>query len=264
MMMFGDGFGCAATIARYTVAEALKNRILLIAMVFALVGLFAAGFAGDVSVIEAQQTRIAFLSAIYRFCAVFAMMILVASTIAREFNDKCLELYLSLPISRTTYYCGKLFGFWLAGLAPAAVFGGVMLFYADAAVVGVWFVSLFCELALMATITFFAVLTFNNQLIPSFSAAFFFYFLSRLTVSIKLISEADILLHTAGVKFFAFVAKVLFLVLPSLENFTRSEWLMYADIDAALSALPLILLQTAIYGFVIAAASLIDFRRKNI
>lgn len=263
-MVSVNGINSAATIARYTVAEALKNRILMIALVFALVGVLAASFAGEVSVIESQRTQVAFLSAIYRFCAVFAMMILVASTIAREFNDKCLELYLSLPISRTTYFCGKLFGFYAAGLAPAAVFGGVMLFYADPLVTGVWFVSLFCELALVATVTFFAVLTFNNQLIPSFSAALFFYILARLSESIRLISEAEILLHTAGVKVIGFVVKVLYFVLPSLDRFSRSDWLMYADTAAAFGALPFILSQTAIYCFLLAAAAMVDFRRKNL
>ncbi len=262
--MSGYGFRCAATIARYTVAEALKNRILLIAMVFAVVGILAASFAGDVSVIEAKRTQVAFLAAIYRFCAVFAIMILVASTIAREFNDKCLELYLSLPISRTNYFCGKLIGFYAAGLAPAAVFGAVMLLYAEPLVVGAWFVSLFCELALMATVTFFAVLTFNNQLIPSFSAAFFFYFLARLSDSIWLISNADILLHTVGVKIIRFCVYVLYLVLPPLERFSRSDWLMYGDVADAFGALPLILAQTALYCLLIAAAAMVDFRRKNI
>ena len=219
---------------------------------------------GNVSVIESRRTQIALLAAIYRFCAVFAIMILVASTIAREFNDKCLELYLSLPISRTIYFGGKLIGFYGAGLAPAAVFAAVMLLYAEPVVVGAWFVSLFCELALMATITFFSVLTFNNQMIPSFSAALFFYLLARLSDSIYLVSNAEIILHTSGLAVFGKVVDILFLALPPLERFTRSDWLIYADSDAALAALPLILGQSAIYALLIACAALVDFWRKNI
>lgn len=259
-----SGFSHSAAIAQYTILEALKNRVLLIAFVFAFIGVFGASFVGDVSIIEEQRAQIAVLAAAYRFCAVFVMMILVISTIVREFNDKCLELYLSLPISRVMYFCGKLLGFYAAGFAIAAVFSAAMFLYAEPAVIAAWFVSLSLELILMSTVSFFCVLTFNQQVTASLSAALFFYLLSRLTDSILLISKAEVIIHTTGVFVIRYIVDALVTVLPSLERFTRTDWLMYADTAAAFGALPMIVLQTALYSALIGAAALFDFSRKNI
>ncbi len=259
-----SGIAHGAAIAQYTLLEALKNRVLFIALIFTFIGVFAASFVGDVAVIEHKRVEIAVLASSYRFCAVFVMMILVASTIVREFNDKCLELYLSLPISRAMYFAGKLTGFYIAGFALAAVFSAALLLYAPAAAVGAWFASLSCELILMATVTFFCVLTFNQQITSSLTAALFFYLLCRVTDSIVLISKGEILLHTTGSAVIGFVVETLSFVLPSLERFTRSDWLMYSDSAAAFGALPLIVLQTVVYCALVGAAALIDFSRKNI
>ena len=163
-----------AVVALYTLREGLKNRVLWIAFVFALVGVGFAGFIGDVAVVEHRRVETALLAAAFRFCAALVAMIFVISTVVREFNDKCLELYLSLPVSRVVYFCGKLAGFFAAGAVVAAVFSAVLLFYAPPAAVGWWFVSLSCELAVVSALALFCVLTFNQQIPASFAAAFFF------------------------------------------------------------------------------------------
>ena len=257
-----QAFRRVAVVALYTLREGLKNRVLWIAFVFAIIGVGFAGFIGDVAVTEHKRVETALLAAAYRFCAALVMMIFVVSTVVREFNDKCLELYLSLPISRPVYFFGKLTGFVCSGVVVAAVFAAVMWFYSTPQATAWWFASLACELAVVSALAFFCVLTFNQQIPAAFAAAFFFYILCRATDAILLISKSNIIIPTRGNLFIGEALDRLFLFLPNLGRFTRTEWLVYGDSPAA--AMPDILLQTVIFTAVLSAAGLFDLSRKNL
>ena len=167
------------TFAGYTLREMINNRLLLITVLFAVLGLGLASFVAEVALTEHREIQLSFIAASYRFCAVFVMMVFVISTIVREFNDKCLELYLSMPVSRTIYFIGKVLGFILCGFILAAIFSVVMLVYADIGQLLIWCLSLTMELAIVAVFAFFAVLTFNQQITAAMFITFFFYLLAR-------------------------------------------------------------------------------------
>lgn len=247
----------------YTLREAVRNRILWIAAVFSVMGMGLAGFVGDVAVTEERELKVILLAAAYRYCAALTLLVLVISTLAREFNDKCLELYLSLTISRMIYFCGKLGGFILAGALVSLVFGAVLLQYAETEEVLLWTLSLACELAIVAAVGMFCVISFNQQIPASFAAGLVFYLMCRAADGIVLISQSAIILHTAGVEAMQFIVASLAFILPSLGRFARSDWLAYGT-DFVAADMPLIALQTVIYVLLIGAATLVDFSRKNI
>ena len=250
-------------IAGYALREALRNRILWIALFFAIIGVGLAAFIGDIAVIENKIVEAAFLATAYRFCAVLVLLVLVISTLVREFNDKCIELYLSLTISRAFYLVGKTLGFFMVGILLAAVFTLVLLLYAEPAAAALWFLSLSCELMIVTSVSIFCVMTFNQQIPAAVAAAFFFYLICRAADSIVLVSNSDILLHTTGSAVLSFVVENLAAVLPSLARFTQTDWVAYGSAPFA-EALPLIVAQTIIYTTLIGAATLIDFARKNL
>ena len=74
----------------------------------------------------------------------------------------------------------------------------IMAYYADFPRALLWFSSLACEIILMTTFGLFCVITFNQQVLASLSAAFLFYLLCRVSDTIYLISQGEILLHTTG------------------------------------------------------------------
>ena len=250
-------------IAHYTLREALRNRILWIAVVFAAMGVGLASFVGDIAVAETEIVEATLLAAAYRFCAALVLMVLVISTLVREFNDKCLELYLSLTISRLIYYVGKMLGFVLAGVLLAAVFGGMLLLYAPPEAVGMWALTLACELAMVAAVAVFCVMSFNQQIPASFAASLVFYLMCRASDAIVLISQSPLIIETAGSDAMRSLIKGIAYILPSLGRFAKSEWLAYGGATFA-ETLPPLLLQTAIYVAFIGAATMVDFSRKNL
>ena len=258
---FASIFSMILTFANYTIREMISNRLLILIALFAILGLGLASFLAEVAITEHLEVQLSLISALYRFCAVFLMMVFVVSSIVREFNDKCLELYLAMPISRTIYFVGKITGFVICGFLLSLIFSVVLLLYADLADLILWSISLTLELTIVSIFAFFAVLTFNQQITTSVFITFFFYLISRLTDTIELISEGLIIAPTIGNQILDFMLSALRLVLPKLADFTQTDWLVYGG---SFTELPNLILITAIYSVLIGAMAMWDFVRKNI
>ena len=252
--------GQIKTLAWFTFRESIKNRVVWIAFAFALISIGLASFLSEVAITEAEQIQVSFLAASYRLCGVFVIVIFVVSTIVREFNDKCLELYLSLPIARLVYFLGKIAGFILCSTVVALLFSSVLLLYVDHQGIFYWSFSFLCELIIMTLVSVFCVFTFNQQIPTSVSVAIFFYMLCRSTDAIILISKSAVLHSSLANILFSSVIDVLFSVFPRFDRFTKTEWLVYGDIANVVD----FLFPTLIFVTLLGAASMFDFMRKNI
>ena len=258
---FNQVLKMVATFATYTVKEMTNNRLLWLVVAFAIVGLAISSFLAEVALTEHIEVQLSFIAALYRFCAVFVTMVFVVSTIVREFNDKCLELYLSMPISRLIYFSGKCFGFILCGFFLSLIFSIALLLYADFGNVLLWCISLTFELAIVSVFSFFAVLTFNQQITTSVFITFCFYVLSRMTDTITLISQAPILGESLGNNIIEFMLYTLFIALPRFSLYTQTDWLVY---DGKFADLGYVVFDTLIYCVLIGGMAMWDFIRKNI
>lgn len=264
---------------RYTVLESVRNRIVWVVLGFAVVGLALAAFVGDYAVVDNRRSEIGILAAFYRFAAALTLMALVVTTTTREFNDKCPELYLSLPLSRHAYVIGKLLGFFVIAAAVTSVFAAVLFLYINTgavnnaadtgdavgggAALALWAGSLAGELMIVASVAFLCALTFNNQATASMVAVFFFYVLCRIGDDIVLISQSETLVHTTATSYLDEAARLLVAALPALGRFAQSEWLLYGIADAARTA-ALVGAQTLIYTTLATAMACVDFYRKNL
>ena len=249
------------TFARFSILEALNNRLTWIVVASIFVGFALAGLSGDIAVTEHESFQIAFLAAGYRLCAVLILSIFTISTIVREFNDKCIELYLSLPITRGTYFLGKFVGFIFCALLVTAIYTASLLFVMSPSInLLLWGVSLWLELCVVCTISLFCVISFNNQITASLFMAMFLYFLCRASNAIILISESSIIIPSPSNEIIQTTVHYLFLVIPRLADFAQTQWLLY-DVTPILHWN---LLQTVLSCTLIAGCAYFDLRRKNI
>ena len=102
----------------------------------------------EVAVTESLQLQAGIVAALLRACAVFLVAAHVASSTLREINDKTLELMLSLPISRSAYYLGRLAGHVACALLISIAFALPLLLWSAPASVLPWAVSLAAETAI--------------------------------------------------------------------------------------------------------------------
>ena len=110
-----------ATIARYTLLEALRTRLPVLVLITVSVLLMASFFVESIAVTEGDRFQTGFYAAGMRLAGVFIAGLYVLVSVTREFNDKGLDMLLALDLPREHYILGKLAGFLaIAGLIAAA------------------------------------------------------------------------------------------------------------------------------------------------
>lgn len=256
-------FAQLTTIARYTLREALHNRLIWMLALIALLGLGLSTFLQQLAITESRQIQLAMLAAFLRFCAVFLLASFVVTSMVREMQDKCLELVLALPLPRAAYALGKLLGFALLSLLPALLFGALTALLAPPLQSLLWTISLLCELWIIAAFALLCVFSFNQSM-AALAAVLAFYLLTRSISALQLISAGPLAQLQASHQVLDFCINALAYVLPALDQFTRSDWLLYPAQTAFLPQLGQILGQTALYLLLLCSACVFDLYRKNI
>jgi ABC-type transport system involved in multi-copper enzyme maturation permease subunit len=248
-------------IARFTLLEAFRTRLIWLVLALVALLLLAGVFVQQLAVTETWRLRTGFLAAATRFALVFVLCLHVASSMVREFNDKGIDLLLSLDLPRTGYYLGKLLGFVAAGWLLAGVAALALATTGMSAGWLAWSLSLALELTLIATLTLFCVITFA-QIMPAVSVVAAFYLLARSIAAIRLISGSQLLdQHSWTTRAAGWLVDVMALVLPDLSRFTQTQWLLSGSPSP--TALGFVALQALVYGALLTLAGLFDLHRRN-
>jgi ABC-type transport system involved in multi-copper enzyme maturation permease subunit len=251
------------TLARYVVLEAFRTHLFAVIATLLLISVGLSLFLGQITLIESQATQSSLVAAFLRLSTLYLMSLFVITSMVREFNERSIYLWLSFPMSRSVYLLGKLSGFALIAVVIALFSGIPLLKYAPYLQVGLWTLSLWCELLMICTISFLFVLTFH-QTVQAFSAILAFYILARGINAIQLMTQSPVT-HSSSSWVDSLINQlvaVLAMLLPNLERFTQSEWLVYAT--GSWNDVQVIGLQTMIYVTLLGAMSLFDFYRKNL
>lgn len=250
-----------ATIGRYTVLEAVRTRLSLLALALVCLLLVASFFVREIAITDSTRFQIAFYAATVRFGMVFVVALHVIASVSREFQDKGLDMVLALDLPRSHYVLGKLAGF-LAIAASAAVIAALPLFALTAPGSAVqWLASLACELALVVSLSLFCVMTFTS-LIPATSFVVAFYLLARSITAIRLISAHPLAGPDApSQQVMQTLVEGLALLVPPLEGWTRTEWLVNEAIRW--DALGGIAMHSVLFVTIFSAAAIFDMHRRN-
>lgn len=250
-----------ATIARYTLLEAIRTRLpVLAAAAFALL-LAASLFVHEIAIAESTRLQTGFYAASARFAVVFIASLYVLASMARELNDRVLDGLLACDLPRAHYILGKAAGFLVVGglLALAASLPLAWLAGPHAALQ--WGISLAFETGIMVALALFCMITFS-QITAAAGFVLAFYLLARVLTAIRLMSAqplsgADALSYQV----MRLLADGLALVMPALDRWTQTAWLVNGP--AAWSELGALMLQGVVYLGLLGAAAMFDFYRKN-
>src|SRR5262249_5273322 len=150
-----------------------------------------------------------------------------------------------------------------AGVAAliATLFAAALLFWGRPADVAAWWLSLALEAALVgaAALLFASVI---SHTVAALAATAALYLLPRAMAAIQAIASGPLADDSAAGGAARWLIDALALLLPRLDAATRSDWLLYGAPAAGDAAL--ILAGLAIYIFLLAAAGLFDFSRRNL
>lgn len=251
----------AATLARTILLEARRGGLAWLAVASLAVALGAAAFLSQLALTESAPLQLAVLAALLRVEAVFLLAVHVATATSRESQDKGLELMLSLPLSRSTHYLGRLAGFIACGAALATLFCLPLLLWAPAPQVVMWAVSLTCEAALVAAAALFFAMTLSS-VVGALAATTGLYLLARAMPAVQAIGAGARVDESWPGWAARHVVDAIAFLLPRLDAASRTEWLLYqapsaGEYGTALAGL-------AIYVVLLTAAGLFDFQRRDV
>ena len=250
------------TIACFTLIEAIRTRLLWIVLVILALLFVASLFVQHISVTETVRTQTGFLAATARMAAVLVLSLHLAGSMVREFNDKGVDLLLSLALPRAGYYIGKFLGFAGIAIGIAVLTTLALLPLVPSQGLVLWGLSLAMELILVGALTLFCVITFA-QIMPAISFVVAFYLLARSISAVRLLSTSQLLAPNDWTnRAVARLVDALAWLLPDLDRFASTAWLL--DHGGGLSTLAADALQTLVYGALLLGAGLFDLYRKNL
>jgi hypothetical protein len=250
-----------ATLARFTFIEARRGGLPWLALACIVAAISLAGFVSQVAITESLQLQASLVAAVLRVSAVFLVATHVVTSAARESADKGVELALSLPLSRSAFYLGKLAGHAAVGAAIATVFALPLLIWSPASAILAWWISLAFECLLAAALGMFFVFTLANA-VPALCAVAAFYLLGRAISALQLIAATPLAGEGPLAQLARWGMDGVALMMPRLDEATRTDWIVYGAPGAA--ELAGVLLWLSLYAALACAAGMIDFHRRNL
>lgn len=236
--------------------------MVIAALVIIAAGIALGQFATELALTDSRGIGAATQAWLFRLSAVFLIASFAVSSLVREANDKGLELFLSLPLPRAGYLFGKWGGCTLAAALLAVLFALPLALAAPGSGVSAWALSLFLELSIVASASLLCALTFTH-VVASLAAVTAFYALSRVMTAVLAIGNNPVAAQdSAAFRFAATLLDVIAAVLPRLDRFTRTEWLM-AD-AVAWPEIPWLATQAVVYVALLLVAAYVDLMRKSV
>ena len=129
---FGDVFGISPrrviALTTLSVKESLRQRVLLVFVVFAAIFLFADWF-DTPETQEPVKVTISFVMRATSYLLLLAILFLVAWSLPRDIKDKTIHTVVTKPVRRSEVVLGRVFGFSIIGTILLGVMGTVSLIY---------------------------------------------------------------------------------------------------------------------------------------
>ena len=248
-------------VARYTALEALRTRYGWLLLLVTLSGFGLVAFAGQLAITESSQIQATLTAAVLRLGMVFLLALFIITSVQRDFSDKSVDIMLSLALPRAGYYLGKLGGYALIALFTALPAICLILSLAPFPQSLFWGLSLLLELLIVCAASLVFAFSFS-QVTAAIGAFGGFYLLSRSIAAMQLMAASP--LHneqSLSSQVIRQLVNGLAYLLPDLDRFTRSDWLVYTE--SAGQQLALLSAQTIIYLVLLSAVALFDLHRKN-
>lgn len=245
--------------ARVVILEALRGRVAWLMLAVVLVGLGLAEFMAQMAITESREVARGILGAWLRLGCVFVTALFVATSMMRDWNDKGMEMVLAQALPRAAYLAGRFLGYAAVALGCAAACVGVVVFFVPADTAIIWGLTLGAEVLVIAALTLLCMLTFNHMPL-GIGAVAGFYLLSRAMNAIVLMAGSLVAGGDGSRGIIATLLETVAFLLPDLDRFARSEWLMQDN--AGVTDLGHALGQAAVYLVLLAGAALFDLERK--
>lgn len=248
---------------RYILITAIRDRLfigLLAAMILAALVSSAMGYT---ALLEQEQMTLTLSAASIRMILAVGVIVFVCFHVRQAFETKEIDVLLSRPISRPNLVLSYWLGFALIVVILSVLAAGMLYALGIITWTGyfVWSASLLAELWLVVAISLFAAFTLTSA-VSSVLASLGFYVLSRMVGFFVATAKNGVLFSDHHINSaLEFIIDVISFIIPRLDFFGKSQWLIYG-IEADPNYF-LFLIQSVIIIPLLLLFTILDFKRKQ-
>jgi hypothetical protein len=242
---------------RLVALTALRNRLFAGLLAALICATAIAVFLGGTALIEQAQAVVVFAAGAGRVVLVIGLVVFVAFHVQSMIETREVESILARALTRGRFVIGYWLGFALVTCVFVAGLAAALWFFAPAASgLPMWALSLLLECLIIVAVAIFAGLMLERAT----SCVIFslgFYALSRLMG--LFLGIRDFMAGARDVRPSDYVLDALALIIPRLDLFAQTEWLVYGQ------GAPLLLpyAQGAVFLGLVLAASTFDLTRRQ-
>ncbi len=250
------------TTTRYILLTAVRDWLFIALFIAIIFAISISSLLGGTAVTEEGQMILSYITSSSRMILLVGLMVFVCFHVRRAFDNREVELILSRPISRPTF----VFSYWL-GFAVLSCFLVIPVTLAvpvfsspDFGGLIFWSISLLFEAFIVVAFSLFISLILKSA-VSSVLASFGFYFIARIMGFFLMLIHNYLFEVFSASWFMSKLMLVVSTVLPRLDLFGKSKWLIYGP--GADDHLWVFVFQAAIYIPFLLLMAISDFKRKQ-
>jgi len=247
---------------RYILITALRDWLFIGLLASILFATAISATLGSTAFLEEREMTITFAAGSSRIILMVGLIVFVCFHIRNAFDTKEIDVILSRPISRSNLVIAYWLGFAFVALLltlPVIAIIGLMGVNNWPGFIG-WSVSLLLETFIVVALALFSAFTLRSA-VTSVIACMGFYVLSRMMAFFVMTSQSGMVGGEMKYVFMRYGLKLISSVVPRLDFFGKSQWLIYG-FDSSQDWIVCVI-QAAIFIPLLLLASIADFRRKQ-
>lgn len=247
----------------YILLTAMRDWLFAGLLLGVLFAVMISSAMGDMAMLEPEQLKISYSAAASRLVLVIGMIVFTCFHVRHAFDSKEIDVFLSRPISRPNLVVSYWLGFSFVAVLLALPTIAVVQWVGPLSMQGFWLwsLTLVLELVLVVAAALFSSFTLKSG-VSSVMATFGFYVLARMMGFFIATANSALLFRSEEMNNVSrWVMDHLAMVVPRLDFFAKTNWLVYGIADNA--EIYNAVLQAVIFILVLLAATVVDFRRKQ-
>lgn len=250
------------TTIRYILLTAMRDWLFAAITLGVLLIVALSIFLGGTALVEKQQFAMVLSAGGCRIFLMVGLMIFICFHVRRAFENREIEMFISKPMSRFLFLVCYWLGFSVLALLFVILLIVILgsLFGANVGGLAMWSLSLFLEALIVAAFALACALILKSA-VSAVLTSFIFYTMARLMgFMLAFLDKPEAFHGVAPMKITDFVMAMTAVVIPRLDLFGKTEWLVYGYDGTGLWVF---FLQAAIYVPLLLFMGMYDFTRKQ-
>lgn len=251
------------TSVRYILLCAMRDKLFVGLIAGIVICTLISAMLGSTAFLEEHEMTLDYAGASARIVLTVGFITFCCFHVRSAFDTREIEVMLSRPISRPKLVIAYWLGFASISVIHVLTVTAVLCILNPISLKGfaVWVVSLLLETWFVVAMALFASLALRSA-VSSVMACLGFYVLARMMAFFVMASDG--LSYHKGeylLQFGSYVLKAISAIVPRLDFFAKTEWLVYGLTSNA--EWQHFALQTAVFVPLLIGAAIIDFNRKQ-